>query len=174
MIHESSYIDKDTSIGENTNIWHFCHIMSGAVIGSNCNIGQNVFIANGVVIGNNCKIQNNVSLYEGVIIRDNVFIGPSAVFTNVKTPRSDVSRKHCYLQTIVEEGATIGANATIICGNTIGRRSVVAAGSVVTKNVDPFVLVMGCPAVYKSRVCECGNIMWSTKYCKECGRWYDN
>jgi UDP-2-acetamido-3-amino-2,3-dideoxy-glucuronate N-acetyltransferase len=145
QIHQSSYIDLGAQIGEGTKIWHFCHVMGKAVIGENCNIGQNVFVANNVIIGDNCKIQNNVSLYEGLIIEDDVFIGPSVVFTNIKNPRAFINRKGEYMKTCVETGVTIGANATIICGITIGKYALIGAGSVVTKDVLPYSLVIGNP-----------------------------
>lgn len=144
--HETAVIDDGARIGTGTKIWHFTHIMPGAVIGENCNIGQNVFIADGVVIGNNVKIQNNVSLYTGVICEDDVFLGPSMVFTNVINPRSFVERKTEYKSTIIHKGATIGANATLICGHEIGSYAFIGAGAVVTKDVKPFALVTGNPA----------------------------
>lgn len=144
--HSSAVIDVGAVIGEGTRIWHFSHIMPEALIGKNCTIGQNVFIANKVVIGNNVKIQNNVSLYTGVICEDDVFLGPSVVFTNVINPRSHVNRKNEYMQTLIKTGATIGANATILCGNTLGRYSFVGAGAVVTKDVADYALVVGNPA----------------------------
>ena len=146
FVHQSSYIDEETTIGSGTKIWHFCHVMKGSKIGKNCKIGQNVVVSPNVVIGNNVKIQNNVSLYEGVICEDDVFLGPSCVFTNVKNPRSEVVRKQDFLNTIVKKGATIGANATIVCGITIGKYSFIAAGAVVTKNVNDFALMQGNPA----------------------------
>lgn len=146
FIHPTAVIDEGAKIGDNTKIWHFCHIMSGAIIGENCNLGQNVFIADGVQLGNGVKVQNNVSIYKGVICEDEVFIGPSAVFTNVKNPRSAINRKSEYQITLVKKGATIGANATIVCGNTIGKYALVGAGSVVTKSVKDFALVVGNPA----------------------------
>jgi UDP-2-acetamido-3-amino-2,3-dideoxy-glucuronate N-acetyltransferase len=148
FIHESSYVETK-NIGTGTNVWHFCHIMKNATIGENCNIGQNVFIAEDVVIGNNCKIQNNVSLYKGLIIEDWVFIGPSAVFTNIKNPRAEINRKDKYLKTIIKEGATIGANATIVCGVVIGEYSFIGAGSVVTKDIPPYTIWYGNPAEFK-------------------------
>ena len=146
FVHQSSYVDEETTIGSGTKIWHFCHVMKGSKIGENCNIGQNVVVSPNVVIGNNVKIQNNVSLYEGVVCEDDVFLGPSCVFTNVKNPRSEIVRKQDFLNTIVKKGATIGANATIVCGITIGTYSFVAAGAVVTKNVNDFALMQGNPA----------------------------
>lgn len=146
FIHPSSYADEGSIIGNGTSIWHFCHIMSGAQIGENCNIGQNVFIAQGVLVGNRVKIQNNVSLYTGVHCEDDVFLGPSMVFTNVINPRSAVNRKNEYLPTIIRRGASIGANATLVCGNEIGAFAFVAAGAVVTKPVPDFALVAGVPA----------------------------
>jgi UDP-2-acetamido-3-amino-2,3-dideoxy-glucuronate N-acetyltransferase len=146
IAHPTAIIDEGARIGNNTKIWHFSHIMSGAIVGENCIIGQNVFIANGVVVGNGVKIQNNVSLYTGVIVEDDVFLGPSMVFTNVMNPRSFIERKSEYRQTIIRNGATIGANATIICGNEIGQYAFAGAGAVITKNVKPFALVFGNPA----------------------------
>ena len=133
--HPSSYIDEPCTIGEGTHVWYFCHIMTGAVIGTHCNIGQNVMIGKGVHIGNGVKIQNNVSVYEGVTLEDDVFVGPSVVFTNVINPRSAVSRKHEFKSTLVKRGATMGANATIVCGVTIGEYAFIGAGAVVTKDV---------------------------------------
>jgi UDP-2-acetamido-3-amino-2,3-dideoxy-glucuronate N-acetyltransferase len=145
-VHESSYIDEGCTIGEGTKIWHFCHIMSGATIGAACNLGQNVVVSPGVVLGNNVKVQNNVSIYTGVTCEDDVFLGPSMVFTNVTNPRSAVSRKHEYKSTLVKKGASIGANVTIVCGNTIGQHALIGAGSVVTKDVPDFALMVGNPA----------------------------
>lgn len=145
-IHESAIVDDGAEIGDDSYVWHWTHISSQAKIGKNCSIGQNVFIANNVVIGNNVKIQNNVSLYDGVIIEDNVFCGPSCVFTNVINPRSSVNRKKQFKKTVVEKGATIGANATIVCGNTIKKYAFIAASAVVTKDVDAFSLMKGNPA----------------------------
>ena len=144
--HISAVIDKGAQIGDGTNIWHFCHVMHTAIIGINCNIGQNVFIDNNVIIGNGVKIQNNVSVYNGVTCEDEVFIGPSVVFSNVINPRSAIERKHEFKKTVIRKGATIGANATIICGNEIGSYAMIGAGSVVTKNVKPYALVVGNPA----------------------------
>jgi UDP-2-acetamido-3-amino-2,3-dideoxy-glucuronate N-acetyltransferase len=154
--HESSYIDDGCVIGDDTKIWHFTHVMTGARIGRGCNIGQNVVIAPDVVVGDNVKIQNNVSLYTGVILEDDVFCGPSMVFTNVVNPRSHVSRKHEYRTTLVKRGATIGANATIVCGHTIGRYAFIGAGAVVTKDVPDHALVIGNPGRVTGWMCECG------------------
>lgn len=144
--HPTAVIDAGATIGEGTKIWHFSHIMSQAIIGSQCSLGQNVFVANQVILGNNVKVQNNVSIYEGVICEDDVFLGPSMVFTNVINPRSAISRKAQYLPTYVERGATIGANATIVCGKRIGAFAFIGAGAVITKNILPYALVVGNPA----------------------------
>ena len=156
FVHESSYIDEGAQIGKETKIWHFCHIMTDSVIGERCNIGQNVFIAPHVIIGNNVKIQNNVSVYSGVICEDDVFLGPSMVFTNISYPRSAVIRRDQYETTKVCKGATIGANATIICGHTIGRYALIGAGSVVTQDVPDYALMVGNPARQKGWVSEYG------------------
>ena len=145
-VHPSAWVDEGAQIGERTKIWHFCHVMSNAIIGADCSLGQNVFVASKVEIGNSVKIQNNVSLYEGVVCEDEVFLGPSMVFTNVINPRSGVNRKSEYQQTIIQKGASIGANATLICGHTIGEYAFVAAGAVVTKDVPPYALAAGVPA----------------------------
>ena len=144
--HETAIIDDGCTIGNDTKIWHFSHIMSGCIIGESCNIGQNVVISPAVILGKNVMIQNNVSVYTGVICEDDVFLGPSMVFTNVINPRSHVSRKNEYAQTIVRKGSSIGANATIVCGNEIGEYALIGAGSVITKPVKPFALVVGNPA----------------------------
>lgn len=144
--HESSYVDEGCHIGSGTKIWHFSHIMSGCTIGRDCNIGQNVVVSPDVTLGNNVKIQNNVSVYTGVICEDDVFLGPSMVFTNVINPRSHVSRKHEYKPTYLRKGASVGANATIVCGNEIGAYALIGAGSVITKNVKPYALMVGNPA----------------------------
>lgn len=160
FIHESSYVDQDVLIGSGTKIWHFCHIQSGAVIGRNCRLGQNVNIANCVKIGNDVKIQNNVSVYEGVEIGDGVFCGPSCVFTNDATPRARFPKgKENYQKTVVGEGASIGANATIVCGNVIGEYAMIASGAVVTKDVPAYALVAGVPAVVIGKVDERGNVV---------------
>jgi UDP-2-acetamido-3-amino-2,3-dideoxy-glucuronate N-acetyltransferase len=144
--HSSSFVDEGASIGENCKIWHFCHISAGAIIGANCVLGQNVFVADGVRIGNNCKIQNNVSIYAGTILEDDVFLGPSCVLTNVTNPRSQVVRRSLYEETVIRRGASVGANATIVCGIRIGRYAFIAAGSVVVNDVSDYALMMGVPA----------------------------
>lgn len=156
FVHESSYVDDNVKIGDETKIWHFSHIMSNSEIGIRCNIGQNVVISPGVKLGNGVKIQNNVSVYTGVICDDDVFLGPSCVFTNVINPRSFIERKTEYRETIIGKGASIGANATIVCGHNIGKFSLIGAGSVVTKNIPDYALVMGNPARIKGYVCKCG------------------
>lgn len=168
FVHDSSFIDDDVKIGENTKIWHFCHIISGSTIGANCNIGQNVVIGGNVRVGNGCKIQNNVSIYEGVELEDDVFCGPSMVFTNVFTPRSHVSRKNEYLPTLVRKGVTIGANATIVCGNEIGAFAFVGAGAVVTKPVPSQALVVGNPAKQIGWMCQCGERLPKSNHCERC------
>jgi UDP-2-acetamido-3-amino-2,3-dideoxy-glucuronate N-acetyltransferase len=154
--HESSYIDDGAVIGAGTRIWHFCHILPGAVIGERCNLGQNVVVMGGTRIGNNVKIQNNVSIYEGVVLEDDVFCGPSCVFTNVVNPRSHVSRKSEYRPTLVRRGATIGANATIVCGVTLGEYAFVGAGAVVLEDVPAYGLMVGVPARRVGWMCQCG------------------
>ena len=171
--HISAVVDEGAKIGEGTKIWHFSHVMLTAIIGSHCNIGQNVFIDNNVVIGNGVKIQNNVSVYNGVTCEDEVFIGPSVVFTNVINPRSAIERKHEFIKTIIKKGATIGANATIICGNEIGSYAMIGAGAVVTKNVKAYALVVGNPAKQIGWVSEYGNRLVfeerGNAVCKETG-----
>lgn len=175
--HESSYIDEGCTIGKGTKIWHFSHIMPNCVIGENCNIGQNVVISPGVILGRNVKIQNNVSVYTGVICEDDVFLGPSMVFTNVINPRSAVNRKSEYLKTIVKKGASIGANATIVCGITIGEYAFIGAGSVVTKDVAPFSLVYGNPARFGGYMSEFGSkldfSLSNIATCEESGEQYE-
>ena len=176
--HESCYLDDGCQIGEGTRIWHFSHVMSGARVGRRCNIGQNVVIAPDVVIGDNVKIQNNVSVYTGVTLEDHVFCGPSMVFTNVVNPRSHVPRKHEYLPTLVKCGASLGANSTILCGHTIGRFAFVGAGSVVTRDVPDYALVVGNPGRVVGWMCGCGvKLAASTKppadvTCPACGLRY--
>jgi len=175
--HESAYVDEGAKVGQGTRIWHFCHVMAGAEIGEGCTLGQNVFVAKGVRIGNGVKIQNNVSVYEGVTLEDEVFVGPSAVFTNVRTPRASFPRNRSedFLPTVVKRGATIGANATIVCGVTLGEWCFVAAGAVVTKDVPPYALVAGVPARRLGWVCECGERLvfaGEEATCGACGRRY--
>jgi len=157
LIHATAVIDEGCFIGEGTRIWHFSHVMPGARIGTHCNLGQNVVVCTGALVGNNVKVQNNVSIYTGVILEDDVFVGPSAVFTNVINPRSAIPRKHEYRTTLVKKGASIGANATIICGNTIGSYALIGAGAVVTRNVDPHALIVGNPARQAGWVSEYGH-----------------
>ena len=173
--HETAVIDKPCQIGKETKIWHFSHIMSDTEIGENCNIGQNVVISPGVKIGNNVKIQNNVSVYKGIILEDDVFCGPSMVFTNVINPRSHISRKHEYKQTLVKKGATIGANATVVCGHTIGSYAFIGAGAVVTKDVSDYALMLGNPAKINGWMCECGHqfdLQAEIPICNDCGKEY--
>lgn len=155
--HESAIIDEGARIGKGTKIWHFCHVMGKSVLGMNCNLGQNVFVADDVVLGNNVKVQNNVSIYTGVTCEDDVFLGPSMVFTNIKNPRSAVVRKGEYDRTLVKKGASIGANATVICGNDIGRYAFIAAGSVITRDVPDYALMIGSPAVQAGWMSEYGH-----------------
>ncbi len=145
MVHPSSYVDPPCEIGEGTNIWHFCHVMPRCRIGKRCNLGQNVHVASDVIIGNNVKIQNNVSLYTGVVVEDDVFLGPSCVFTNILNPRAEVVRRHLYEKTIVRRGASVGANATIVCGTVVGQFAFIGAGAVVTGNVPDYALMLGVP-----------------------------
>jgi UDP-2-acetamido-3-amino-2,3-dideoxy-glucuronate N-acetyltransferase len=176
-VHESSYVDDDVEIGDGTQVWHFCHIMAGSRIGAHCRIGQNVVIGPRVSIGNNVKIQNNVSVYEGVTLEDDVFCGPSMVFTNVATPRSAFPRNTAsdHRPTVVKRGASIGANATIVCGHVIGEHALIGAGSVVTKDVPPYALVYGNPARQHGWACECGVVLQfdgDGATCTECSRTY--
>ena len=174
FVHESSYIDNNVEIGENTKIWFFCHVQCNTKIGKNCSFGQNVNIANNVTIGDGCRVQNNVSIYEGVELGNNVFCGPSMVFTNDLTPRADYSKGSAgYLKTKVNDGASIGANATIVCGHDIGKRAMIAAGAVVTKNVKDDALMAGVPAKQIGWVCECGERLDETLICTKCGRKFE-
>lgn len=177
FVHESSYVDDGCTIGAGTKIWHFSHIMKGCVIGENCNIGQNVVVSPGVVLGNGCKIQNNVSVYTGVVCEDGVFLGPSCVFTNVINPRAFVERKTEYRKTTVKQGASIGANATIVCGHDIGRYAFVGAGAVVTRDVPDYAMVYGSPAKVRGWVCQCGEQLRSDSAsayrCPVCGKQYE-
>ena len=173
--HPTAVIDEGCSIGDGSKIWHFSHLMELAEIGKNCNIGQNVFIANNVVLGKNVKVQNNVSLYSGVICEDDVFLGPSMVFTNVKNPRSAISRKDNFSQTVIKTGASIGANATIVCGVTIGSFAFIGAGTVITKDVPPFALMIGVPAKLDGWMSEHGERLQFTDgiaLCRESGEKY--
>lgn len=178
FVHESSYVDDGVEIGDDTMIWHFCHVLSGSRIGRKCRIGQNVVIGPRVSIGNNVKIQNNVSVYAGVTLEDDVFCGPSMVFTNILTPRSAYprNRPEDNLSTLVKRGASIGANATIVCGSTIGEHALVGAGSVVTRDVPPYALVFGNPARRRGWACECGEVLRAEgdKFgCEPCGKRYE-
>lgn len=167
FVHESSYVDENVSIGANTKIWHFSHVMSGSVIGNNCNIGQNVVIGPDVRIGDGCKIQNNVSIFKGVTLEDEVFCGPSMVFTNIHNPRAHIPRMHEVRKTLVKRGATLGANCTIVCGHTIGACAFVGAGAVVTMDVPDYTIVVGNPAKQIGWMCSCGNRL---SFDEECGR----
>ncbi len=175
-VHESAVIDDNVNIGDGTKIWHFSHVQTGACIGENCSLGQNVNISNNVVVGNGVKIQNNVSVYEGVTLEDYVFCGPSCVFTNDLTPRSRYSKNHNYKPTIVRHDATLGANSTIVCGHEIGHHATIAAGAVVTSNVEPHALMAGVPARQIGWVCECGQVLKKSKEnrysCRDCHREY--
>lgn len=171
-IHESSYIDDDVSIGKNTKIWHFSHLLSNTRIGEDCSLGQNVVVGPNVKIGNRVKIQNNVSIYEGVEIEDNVFCGPSCVFTNVNNPRAEIDRKNEYRKTIVKRGASIGANATIVCGNDLGEYCFIAAGATVTKEVPAYALMAGLPAVRIGWISEAGGRLTKDLVCPIDGSQY--
>lgn len=176
FVHESSYVDEGCEIGEGTKIWHFCHIQSGARIGKKCSFGQNVNVSNNVIVGDGCKVQNNVSLYEGVVLEDNVFCGPSCVFTNDLTPRAKYPKGRAnYKKTLIKEGASIGANATIVCGHTIGRCALIGAGAVVTCDVPDYALMLGIPTRLVGYVCRCGERLTFQKeksQCNTCGRKY--
>jgi UDP-2-acetamido-3-amino-2,3-dideoxy-glucuronate N-acetyltransferase len=183
FVHKSSYIDEDVEIGEGSKIWHFSHVQSGARIGKLCSIGQNVNIGNNVLVGNNVKIQNNVSIYEGIILEDFVFCGPSMVFTNILNPRSEFPQRGSkyYHKTLVQRGASLGANSTIVCGNTIGKYAFVGAGAVVTKDIPDYALVVGNPAHLAGWMCACGHKLdfktdganSSECSCQKCGRKYE-
>ena len=175
FIHESAYVDDGARIGNGTKIWHFCHVMPGAVIGERCNLGQNVVVMPGTKLGNNVKVQNNVSIYEGVELEDDVFCGPSMVFTNVINPRSHVSRKNEYRRTLVRRGASIGANATIVCGTTLGEYAFVGAGAVVAEDVLDYALVVGVPARRVGWMCQCGERLPDSGEgrCDACGTTYE-
>src|SRR5207237_5440587 len=175
FVHESAYVDAGATVGAGTKIWHFCHVMPGAVIGERCSLGQNVVVMNGTRLGTNCKIQNNVSIYEGVELEDDVFCGPSMVFTNVLNPRAHVSRKHEYRKTLVKRGSSIGANATIVCGVTLGEYAFIGAGAVVTADVPAFGLMLGVPARRVGWMCQCGErlvVGGGGSACAACGATY--
>jgi UDP-2-acetamido-3-amino-2,3-dideoxy-glucuronate N-acetyltransferase len=179
FVHPSSFVDEGAQIGAGSKIWHFCHVMPRTRIGKDCNIGQNVFIASDVVIGNNVKIQNNVSLYSGVTVEDDVFLGPSMVFTNVINPRSHVSRREQYQKTLIKQGASIGANATIVCGSNLGRYAFVGASAVITRDVPDYALVYGNPGRIRGWMCQCGiKLRWEADgsreraVCRHCGSRY--
>jgi len=156
FVHPTAVVDAGAELGPGCKIWHFCHVMAGARVGADAVLGQNVYVGGAAVVGARCRIANNVSLYDGVELHDDVFVGPSAVFTNVKTPRAFVSRKHAYQPTIVERGASIGANATIVCGRRLGAHCLIGAGAVVTSDVPPHALFAGVPARWRGWVCRCG------------------
>lgn len=170
--HTSAVIDEGSQIGEGTRIWHWCHIMKDTVIGKNCNIGENAFVESGVRLGNGVKVKNNVALYSGITCEDDVFLGPNCVFTNVSNPRSFIERKKEFKPTVIRKGATIGANATIICGHDIGEYAFVGAGSVVTRTVHAYTMVVGNPARFYSYVCKCGVKLDNTLTCPACGNRY--
>lgn len=167
--HPAAVIDEGAAIGEGTRIWAGCHVMKGAIIGKHCNLGENCFVENGVVLGDNVKVKNNIALYDGVICEDDVFLGPNCVFTNVINPRSFIERKAEFKQTIVRRGASIGANATIVCGHSIGQYAFIGAGSVVTKEVPDYALVYGNPARQHGYVCRCGCKLDDKLVCQKCG-----
>lgn len=173
FVHPTSVIDDNVQIGDGTKIWHYSHIQSGAIIGANCSFGQNVNISNNVIIGEGVKVQNNVSIYEGVELEDFVFCGPSCVFTNDLTPRARYPKGHKYKRTIIHHDATLGANCTIICGHEIGPFATIAAGAVVTKDVEPHALMAGVPAKRIGWVCECGQVLNERYQCPDCGRVFE-
>jgi len=175
FVHESSYVDDGARVGRGTKIWHFCHVMPGAEIGERCSLGQNVVVMPGTRIGNNVKIQNNVSIYQGVVLEDDVFCGPSCVFTNVLNPRSHVSRKDEYRQTLVKRGSSIGANATIVCGVTLGEYAFIGAGAVVTSDAPAYALMVGVPARRVGWMCQCGerlHLAGAQARCERCDSTY--
>ena len=175
VVHGSAFVDAGATVGDGTHIWHFCHVMPGAMIGARCSLGQNVVVINGTRIGDNVKIQNNVSVYEGVELEDDVFCGPSMVFTNVSNPRSHVSRKAEYRRTLVRRGASIGANATVLCGTTLGEYCLIGAGAVITRDVPAYALMTGVPARQSGWACACGVTLAGDGpdySCAECGARY--
>lgn len=175
-VHPSAIVDDGAQIGEDTRIWHWVHICAQAKIGARCSFGQNVFVGNDVIIGDNVKVQNNVSIYDAVTLEDDVFCGPSMVFTNVNNPRSHVSRKNEYRRTVVKRGATIGANATVVCGHEIGEYAFIGAGAVVTRDVKPYALMVGTPAKRIGWMCQCGERLPDSiaeHECAACGQRYD-
>ena len=173
QVHETAVVDQGASVGAGTKVWHFSHVLGGTVIGENCNIGQNVVVGPDVNVGNGCKIQNNVSVYKGVTLEDDVFCGPSMVFTNVFNPRADIRRMDQVRPTLVKRGATLGANCTVVCGNTIGRSAFVGAGAVVTRDVPDHALVMGNPAIHTGWMCACGEKLEDDLSCPACGARYE-
>jgi UDP-2-acetamido-3-amino-2,3-dideoxy-glucuronate N-acetyltransferase len=175
FVHESAYVDDGATIGAGSKVWHFCHVLGGAVIGERCSLGQNVVVMNGTRIGNNVKVQNNVSIYEGVELEDDVFCGPSMVFTNVLNPRAHVSRRHEFRKTLVRRGATIGANATIVCGTTLGEYAFIGAGAVVADDVQAYALMVGVPARRIGWMCQCGERLPDDGKgtCAACGSSYE-
>ena len=174
-IHSTAFVSEEAQIGEGTSIWQNCNVLKGAVIGTNCNLGANVYIETGVILGNNVKVKNNIALYDGVECEDDVFLGPNCVFTNVINPRSFIERKHEFKKTLVKKGATIGANATVLCGHSIGRYAMIGAGAVVTKDVPDYALLVGNPARRIGSVCKCGcTVQYIDELltCEECGNKY--
>jgi len=172
FIHESSYVDDGVTIGAGSKIWHFSHVLGGVIIGENCVFGQNVVVGPSVTVGNNCKVQNNVSLYKGVVLEDGVFCGPSCVFTNVNNPRAEIERKSEFAETLVRKGATIGANATIVCGSTLGEYCFIAAGAVVAKDVKPHALMAGVPARQIGWMSHAGRKLGADMTCPDTGQQY--
>jgi UDP-2-acetamido-3-amino-2,3-dideoxy-glucuronate N-acetyltransferase len=172
FVHETAVVDEGAVLGEGTRVWHFSHVSSGARLGARCVLGQNVFVGPGVAIGDGVKIQNNVSVYSGVTLEDHVFLGPSCVFTNVLTPRAHVERKDEFAETRVGRGATVGANATIVCGHDLGEYSLIGAGAVVTREVPPHAVVVGNPARRFGWACRCGEVLPDTRVCPRCGDTY--